>query len=68
MENALIEENAVLAKAVQQYKTYAALIKSIPLVDKALIEKEFREALHGAIDRREVITRTTELDNGPQPM
>lgn len=51
MINGIIEDNAVLKKSVDKFRTYASLIKSIPLQDKALIEKEFEEALHGEIDR-----------------
>ena len=42
--------------------------QAIPVEDKALIEQEFKKSLHEEMDRRQVVTRTEKLGQGPDPM
>lgn len=84
-----MSENQVAQKAIEKFKTYSSIIHSIPVKDKALIEKKFSEALVDEMnkqaqlnknnnkseksklknfDRRQVITRESDLGNGPDPM
>ena len=86
-----ISENQIAQKAIEKFKTYSSIIHSIPIKNKALAEKKFKEALvnemnkqtklnmaNGKLentknklknfDRRQVITRESDLGNGPEPM
>lgn len=86
-----LSENQVAQKAIDKFRTYASIIRAIPIEDKALIEKEFNEALQEELnkpsklnqatgklektknklknyDRRQILTRESDLGNGPEPM
>lgn len=65
--NGFANESAELKKKMENFRVFSSLIKSIPVEDKALIEEKFREALHGKYDKRQVITRLSKLDKGPEP-
>jgi len=40
-----INENEIAQKAIEKFRTYSSIIKAIPIENKALIEKQFNEAL-----------------------
>lgn len=46
-----LDENEVAQKAIEKFRTYSSIIKAIPIENKALIEKEFNEALVNELNK-----------------
>lgn len=70
--NSLIGNSANAKKQLDKFRTYASLIRSIPIDNEGLIQKEFEKALSDSkkqaeIDTREVLTRMDKLGQGPDP-
>lgn len=46
-----INENEIAQKAIEKFRTYSSIIKAIPIENKALIEKQFNEALQEQLNK-----------------
>jgi len=69
MVNVLYENNASCQLLIDKFKTYASLIRSIPIENKEGIEKDILKALFGdSVDTRQIITRLEKLGVGPDPL
>lgn len=66
--NGFSNESSEVSKRLEKFRMYAELIRSIPIEDKALIEREFMDAVYEEYDKRQVVTRLDKLGEGPEPM
>ena len=46
-----VNENEIAQKAIEKFRTYSSIIKAIPIENKALIEKQFNEALQEQLNK-----------------
>ncbi len=70
--NALIDkasaENVNYRKILDKFRTYASVIRSTPIENKAIIESAFFDAVQKQRDKRQIITRQEDLGSGEEPL
>lgn len=69
MMNNYIKDNEIAQKAADKFRTYSSIIRAIPIEDKALIEKEFEQALLDEMNEQESLNKANDtLFNTQQKM
>ena len=53
-----LDENEIAQKAIEKFRTYSSIIKSIPVKDKALLDKKFNEALQDELNKQTQLNNT----------